>query len=188
MRFAVVGFLIVSACAGADPPAPQMFWWHIDQTEDRRTRDRYECLREANLAAPASQQLLGQGGYRVGDFWIPPNVSSFDSSSSRRLMLGRLCIEARGWRHSSTDPFEAHRRSRSPAPTAQPRTRQVSNSYSRWERDNDACGRETAIQIGSEPRAERLSQAELRAFARSVTEDHVRQVSDYQSCMARLGW
>lgn len=108
MRILLALPLALAACA-ADPPRAPVPYWHRSAGDEQWRQDRYECLRDASAAAPPSQRVSSSGGYMIGTTWIPPRIDSYDDSSERRLTLTRLCLEARGWRQSPTDPFASTR-------------------------------------------------------------------------------
>jgi hypothetical protein len=109
MRPAILAAALLAACA-ADPPrqAPDPFW-HASAGPEQWERDRWECVRDASAAAPPSQRFSSSGGYMVSGVWIPPRVESYDDSLDQRVALTRLCLQARGWRQSPTDPWAAQR-------------------------------------------------------------------------------
>jgi hypothetical protein len=82
-----------------------MTWWHPQPTPQRAATDRFECTREAAIAAPASQALTTTGGYAIGGYWIPPSVQSHDANTGARANLYGLCLRARGYVLAERDPF-----------------------------------------------------------------------------------
>jgi hypothetical protein len=101
---AAAAALALTACA--EPPRrPTMTWWHPTPSAQRANTDRYECTREAAIAAPPSQQLSSTGGYEIGGYWIPPSVRSHDGNAAARDNLFGLCLRARGYVLAAEDPF-----------------------------------------------------------------------------------
>lgn len=105
---ALTAALAVAACAAPAPPPPPAPFWHRSGTTETWPRDRYECARDA-MMVPPRQQIISSGGYRIGNVWIPPRVDSYDDSGADRIQILTLCLEARGWRQSPTDPWPRQR-------------------------------------------------------------------------------
>lgn len=106
MRYAAP---LLAALAACSPPAPPPSWWHAQQTPERFARDRHECLREANTTVPSSQQITTIPGTRSGEFTTGPVVQSHDANAGRRATAMRVCMEARGYVLSPSDPWRAQR-------------------------------------------------------------------------------